>query len=248
MKLSIWIFAILISFSAIAEDLLVTKTCPVLHNKSKIGILAFSIPWFHNGGSQASYIAKDNATGIGIEIHFLVNSEGLAHNQKSLACDKYRILQFRNTNAKLPSDQTKIQLDIPINSVEPFYDSFPLEFGHGMHKTPSDMRDKPWINSVMRASTVAIYDTPFVSDNYGVEGENIEVTFETCVVCQQFKAVDIILSCGTWGFNREYMGGMTAWSEPEAYPIKCSSELNNEYIKVLKNTKHISYKYGLDWK
>ncbi|WP_252097532.1 hypothetical protein [Pseudoalteromonas sp. NBT06-2] len=225
-----------------------TKTCPVIFKNQNVGILAFSIPWFHNSGSQASYIAKDSATGIGIEIHFLVNDKGLKVIKKSKLCDQYRMIQFRDTNAKLPLGQNKIQLDIPTQNPEPFYDSLPLEFGHGMHKTPIDTRDKPWTFTAMRASTVAIYDTPFVSDNYGIEGKDIEVKFETCVVCQKFKTVDRILSCGSWGFNREYMGDTTSWSEPVVYPIKCSIKPNKVYLKALDNTQNISYRYGLDWR
>lgn len=238
---------IAISFQTSAQDLLVAKTCPVVYNNTNIGILAFSMPWYHNGGSQASYIAKDNATGIGIEIHFLANKNGFSDTKQQKICDQFRIMQFRNTNAKLPRGEDKVQLDIPATHPEPFYDAPPLEFGHGMHQTPIDHHDKPWKNIIMRASTVAIYDTPFVSDSYGIEGKDIIVKFETCVVCRHFKKADHILSCGSWGFNREYMGGMTAWSEPEADPIKCSDAPNKEHLEVLNNSNLVSYKQGIDW-
>lgn len=237
------IFIILFSCKIFADDLLVSKTCPVLHKNKSVGILAFSVPWFHNGGSPATYTAKDNDTGIGIEIHFLANKHGLSLKSEKKLCDKYRMLQFRDTSARLLNNEKNVQLDIPKNSLEPFYDALPLEFGHGMHKTPKDTADKPWENRIMRASTIGIYDTPFVSDNYGIEGNDIMVKFETCVVCQKREQIDHILSCGTWGFNREYMGGMTAWSEPEAYPIKCINKPKKEHLDVLKNSKFTAYNH-----
>lgn len=247
-SLFINLILIVIIFQTSAQELLVSKACPVVYNNKNIGILAFSIPWYHNGGTQASYIAKDNATGVGIEIHFLVNENGVYNTVQKKLCDQYRIMQFRNTNAKLPINEDSVQLDIPFSHGEPFYDAPPLEFGHGMHETPLDHQDKPWNNTIMRASTVAIYDTPFVSDSYGIEGKNIEVKFETCVVCRKFKSLDKILACGSWGFNREYMGGMTAWSEPEADPIKCFDSPKKEHLEVLNNSKLVSYKEGIDWK
>ncbi|WP_157534177.1 hypothetical protein [Moritella sp. JT01] len=38
--------------------------------------MAFSQHWYHNGSDNAAYQARDNATGVGIEIHFLTNDKG----------------------------------------------------------------------------------------------------------------------------------------------------------------------------
>ena len=233
---------ILVSINSQAQDLLVSKACPVFFNNHKIGLLAFSIPWYHDGGTNASYIAKDDSTGIGIEVHFLVNQNG-----KKKRCDRYRMIQFRSTNAKLDPEQEALELDIPKNNKQPFYDAEPLEFGHGMHLTPTDTTDKPWNTRIMRASAIAIYDTPYVSDYYGIKGQNIIVKFNTCVVCQKYDGLDTILSCGSWGFNREYMGGMTAWSEPEADKVKCHTSPGSKQLNILKNTKLVTYQYGKDW-
>ncbi|SFC08555.1 hypothetical protein SAMN02745724_00877 [Pseudoalteromonas denitrificans DSM 6059] len=167
----------LIHFNSSAHDLLVAKSCPVTFNQSPVGILVFSFPWFHNSGSDAAYIAKDNATGIGIEIHFFSNNQGQIKGKNIAKCQKYRMVQIRKTNAKLSKKHNEIEIDVPNQSTEPFYDNHLLEFGYGTHKSPIDSQDKPWKAQVMRASTVAIYDTPFVSDSYGHEGKDIKVKF-----------------------------------------------------------------------
>lgn len=100
----------------------------------------------------------------------------------------------------------------------------------------------------MRASTVAIYDTPYVSDGYGIEGEDIKVKFETCVVCQRDQGYDLLLSCSTWGFTREYMGGMTGWTEPEFIPVQCAAWPSEQYQFALDNSDRLQYQYWLDWR
>jgi len=235
------------------NELLVGAVCPVnsttsgIANKS-MGILAFSQHWFHDGGSNASYQARDNATGVGIEIHFLANDNGFIKGKNVADCQQYRIIQLRQTNIKHLINELPVQIDIPDTFTLPFYDNHTLEHGHGMHQTPKDNQDKPWTKPVMRASSVAIYDTPYVSDAYGTEGEDIQVTFETCVVCQREQQYDQLLSCGTWGFRRDYLGGMTGWTEPEFIPVQCATQPSPQYLTTLDNSARIDYDYWLDWR
>lgn len=235
------------------NELLLNKVCPVSSptpslTQESIGILAFSQHWYHDGGDNAAYQARDNATGVGIEIHFLANDNGFVKGRNVENCQRYRIIQLRQTNIKNLVNELPVQIDIPNTFSLPFYDNHTLEHGHGMHKTPKDNQDKPWAQSVMRASSVAIYDTPYVSDAYGTEGEDIRVTFETCVVCQREQGYDQLLSCGSWGFQRDYMGGMTGWAEPEFIPVQCSVKPSDLYLTTLDNTERIDYRYWLDWR
>ena len=152
------------------------------------------------------------------------------------------------SNAEHGNKVPAIQLDIPTQFELPFYDDQPLEFGRGSHLTPIDSQDKPWLAQHSRASSVAIYDTPYVSDYYGKEGENIRVKFETCVLCQREEGYDQLLSCGNWGFEREYMDSMTGWSEPEFIPVQCQTKASSRYLSTLDNDPQIDYQYWLDWR
>lgn len=238
----------LIPSPAHSEALRVAQSCPVSYQNQTIGRLDFSQPWFHSGRENASYIATDNATGVGLEIHFVSNSAGELNQDNLARCDKYRILQIRSTNIRHLRDEQPVQIDVPANFIEPFYDSAPLEHGYGEHFTPKDSRDKPWDQPVRRASTVAIYDTPYASDFYGTEGEDIKVMFETCVVCQREEQFDSILSCGNWGYVREYLGGMTGWTEPEFIPSQCQASPSRQFSKTLDSQQKIEYSYYLNWR
>jgi len=179
----------------IENELLLGKVCPVdslvpEYTQVPIGILAFSQHWYHDGGDNAAYQARDNATGVGIEIHFLANDAGFVKGRNVANCQRYRIIQLRQTNIKNLVNELPVQIDIPNTFSLPFYDNHTLEHVHGMHNPPKDNDDKPWTQSVMRASSVAIYGTPYVSDAYGTEGEDIQVMFETCVVCQRDQGYD----------------------------------------------------------
>lgn len=229
-------------------DLLLGKVCPVFWQQTELGILAFSQPWYHNGGTQASYQARDDATGVGLEIHFLANNNGHTSKDNRAQCHRYRVVQTRYSTALHGKNTAPLQLDIPSHFELPFYDNQPLEFGRGSHLTPNDDRDKPWLQRHSRASSVAIYDTPYVSDYYGKEGANIRVEFETCVLCQRDDGYDLLLSCGKWGFEREYMDTMTGWSEPEFIAVQCHNQASSAYLSTLDSDDKIDYQYWLDWR
>lgn len=230
------------------SELLVGKVCPVTQSGVPLGILVFSHPWYHSGRTQASYQARDNATGVGVEIHFIANNKGFIPGENIAKCERYRMIQTRGSNALLEPTELPLQIDVPDQFQRPFYDNAPLEHGRGTHPTPTDNQDKPWSARPMRASTVAIYDTPYISDAYGVEGEDIVVKFETCVVCQRDLGYDQLLSCGTWGFSRDYMGGMTGWSEPEFIPVQCAAQPSERYQLTLDSSDRLQYQYWLDWR
>ncbi len=241
------VFMTLVCHRLLADELVLSKVCPVMFESQQIGILTLSIPWFHNGREQASYTALDDATGIGIEIHYFNNKLGVEQQQLGF-CQHYRLLQVRESNAILNSDESQIQIDVPSIFSEPFYDNAPLEFGRGTHLTPIDANDKPWQGRVVRSSTVALYDTPYISDAYGVEGQDIVVNFETCLVCQNDNDIDYLLSCARWGYVREYMGGMTGWSEPEVLPSTCQIKPSPQFVNTLEqDTKH-DYLYWFSWR
>ncbi|MCG8668961.1 MAG: hypothetical protein MI867_06075, partial [Pseudomonadales bacterium] len=197
------------------------KACPVEFDKTNIGTLVISQPWYHASRSKAAYQAMDNATGIGVEIHFFANEEGDTRYGNIPNCDRYRLLQVRKTTARLNKGELPLQIDVPDTHEEPYYDSYPLEYGYGTHQAPIDDLDKPWDGRPTRSSTVGIYDTPFVSDAYGKEGENIWVRFETCAVCERDHTHNSLLACLSWGYEREYMGGQTGWAEPEPLAMQC---------------------------
>ncbi|WP_411992235.1 hypothetical protein [Agarivorans sp. DSG3-1] len=234
--------------SAFASDLWVGKVCPVTYQQNTLGILVFSEAWFHSGRQQASYIARDNATGVGLEIHLFANRLGEVELENQAQCTQYRMLQIRTTNRRLLDDERQAQIDAPLHFVEPFYDASPLEHGAGMHNTPSDTSDKPWNSPPKRASTLAIYDTPFVSDALGKEGEDIQVEFETCVVCQRDSGFDSILSCGRWGYSREYMDENTGWAEPEFHGTECLNSPSRHYQETVSLSEEFPYSYWLDWR
>lgn len=241
-----------------ADELEVGKVCPVFYEKKpyqhkphkpeSLGLLVFSKPWFHSGRSQASYIASDNATGVGVEVHLMNNVRGHLQGQNIANCDRYRLLQIRETTARLGPGEKPLQIDVPDSFLNPFYDSAPLEHGYGVHKTPIDTTDKPWHNRPTRAATVSIYDTPFVSDAYGKEGEDIYVGFETCAVCERDQGYDSLLSCGRWGYRREYMGGMTGWAEPEYLGVQCQAQPSEQFQQVLDRSNRIEYSYWINWR
>lgn len=231
-----------------AADLEVGKVCPVLYQKESIGLLVFSKEWYHSGRSDASYIPKDDATGVGLEIHLINNEAGHISSQNIAHCDRYRLIQIRKTTARLFEGEKRLQIDVPDHFLDPFYDNHPLEHGYGVHKTPKDDLDKPWNGQPGRASTVAIYDTPYVSDAYGIEGKDIDVDFETCVVCERGRLYDNILSCGSWGYKREYMGGMTGWAEPEFKGVQCHSAPSEQFKNTLNNSNRIEYSYWINWR
>jgi len=94
-----------------AQELLPDKICPVIFpaandissKASELGLLVISKAWFHNSGQLAGYIAKDDATGIGVEIHFLPTAMGklavtTLHSAILIACCKYA-LQISNAYA-----------------------------------------------------------------------------------------------------------------------------------------------------
>ncbi|MBV1786619.1 hypothetical protein KQ940_00965 [Marinobacterium sp. D7] len=231
-----------------AEELNVGKICPVLYRQQSVGILAFSQEWYHSFRQDARYIASDNATGVGLEIHFLTNASGDIRGQNSASCDRYRILQVRKTSARLFDGEEAVQIDVPDGFTSPFYDNPGLEHGYGTHLAPEDDHDKPWTGRPVRASTVAIYDTPFVSARFGVEGQDIEVDFETCVVCQRSQGYDSVLSCGRWGYRREYIDGMTGWSEAEFTGVQCESLPSELFQQTLRNSSRIEYSYWINWR
>ena len=231
-----------------AEELQVGKVCPVNYQRDNVGILVLSRPWFHSSRLDAAYQASDDATGIGIEIHLFANTQGDTRYGNIAHCDRYRLLQVRKTTARLLAGEDRIQIDIPEDAKEPFSDSGSLEFGHGTHITPADSRDKPWRGRVVRASTVALYDTPYVSAYFGIEGKDIEVRFETCAVCERDSGFDSLLSCASWGYRREYIGGFTGWTEPEPLAMQCQAALSQEYEDAIDRSNVVSYSYWLDWR
>jgi len=237
----------------LAEELIIAKICPVkaanLTSKktNPLGILAFSQEWFHSSRSQASYIASDNATGVGLEIHFFANLNGQLKGLNQAKCAKYRILQVRMSSINF-IDENKNQLDTAPENTEPFYDQGNLEYGRGNHFTPLDDQDKPWQGQVPRNSTVAIYDTPYISDAYGIEGEDMTIRFETCVVCEREDSFDQLLSCGQWGYTREYIGGSTGWTEPEFIPVSCLSQASDTFKETIEFNESTSYHYWINWR
>ncbi|MGY5452362.1 hypothetical protein ACVFI8_15690 [Agarivorans sp. MS3-6] len=238
----------LLGHSASAEDLLVGKVCPVTYQQQNVGILVFSKAWYHSGRQQASYIARDNATGVGIEIHLFANTDGELDLDNKAQCSQYRILQVRTTNRRLLDGEQRSQVDAPKQLLEPFYDAAPLEHGYGVHDTPEDNRDKPWQGRPKRSSTLAIYDTPFVSDALGKEGQDIQVEFETCVVCQRDVGYDSILSCGRWGYVREFLDENTGWAEPEFNGTECLNTPTESYQETVNLAEDFQYSYWLNWR
>ena len=235
--------------SVIANTLQVSKVCPVVNeNNNTLGVLVLSDFWFHNGRHDASYIPSDNATGIGVEIHFFNNEAGQLNNKNMSQCDKYRVLQVRKTNSLLNPGEHPIQVDIPSYFKQPFYDNLPLEFGYNTHHTPIDNSDKPWFSGAVRASTIGIYDTPYVSDAYGIEGKNIRVEFETCIVCQRDQRFDQLLSCATWGYQRDYLNEETGWTEPEILIPNCLMTASEQFKNTLQKSSIVDYQYWLNWR
>lgn len=236
---------------ALADTLTVGKSCPVFSQSaspSQVGILAFSQPWYHSGRTDARYVAGDNATGIGLEIHFFANTQGTVKGLNKAACNRYRLLQIRKTTAQLFEGEKAIQIDIPDEAYTPFYDNSPMEHGYGTHQTPMDDLDKPWSGRPVRASTVAIYDTPYVSDSYGVEGQHIRTEFETCVICERDMGYDSLLSCGTWGYQRDYLNEETGWTEPEIIPVECLQKPSDRFRQTLESSNQVAYHYWLQWR
>ncbi|WP_250657516.1 hypothetical protein [Alkalimarinus coralli] len=233
---------------ALASELEVGKVCPVAYQGHEVGNLVVSRPWYHSSRLDAAYTAMDNATGIGVEIHFFSNVAGDTRHQNIAECDRFRLLQTRDSTARLVPGEKTSQLDIPSVFDEPFSDNSPLEHGRGTHLTPHDDRDKPWQGRVSRSSTVALYDTPYVSDGFGVEGEDIAVKFHTCVVCEREVGFDNVLSCVDWGYRREYMGGMTGWAEPDLLPMQCQLTAPQTLEETLDNDNQVSYQHWLNWR
>ncbi|NRA53057.1 MAG: hypothetical protein HRU23_02830 [Gammaproteobacteria bacterium] len=268
------LLVILINQVVGAQELLPDKVCPVIFSKSDsftansltvksladkplesesnvLGILVISKAWFHNSGQLAGYIAKDDATGIGVEIHFFANNIGQVSGHNIAQCDRYRLLQVRAANIKRPNGEEPIQIDVPDNTDSPFYDNGLLEHGYGSHQTPVDSDDKPWVGRPTRASTVAIYDTPFTGDSLGIDGLDIKVAFETCVVCQRDNAIDSILSCVNWGYQRDLLEPtgqqLTSWSEPDILERQCHVSASEIFSNALDGSHRIEYLSGLDW-
>ena len=239
--------SLLVVFSSTANELVIGTFCPVEYANQSLGILAFSHPWYHDGMQSAAYHPRDNDIGVGLEIHFFANITGQIDKGNLAQCDNYRIIQTRYTSAIIPGHQKSLQLDIPQDFDQPYYDSEPLEFGRGNHNTPVDSSDKPWANQTTRSSTVAIYDTPFVSDIFGVDGQDIKVQFETCIVCQREQGYDLILGCGNWGFIREHTD-VNEWAEPDFISVQCQSSPSDEYTETLNSSTQVDYEYWLDWR
>jgi hypothetical protein len=239
----------ILSASAIANTLQVGKVCTVVNaNNNQLGLLVLSDFWFHSGRNNASYIATDNSTGIGVEIHFFSNKVGQLSHRNLERCNKYRVLQVRKTNSQLNAGEHPIQVDIPAYFEQPFYDNSPLEFGYKTHKTPIDNSDKPWFSRSVRASTIAIYDTPYVSDAYGIDGQDIRVEFETCIVCQRDQSFDQLLSCATWGYQRDYLNEETGWTEPDILTPQCLAHASEQFKTTLETSLIVDYQYWLDWR
>ncbi len=230
------------------DELRVGAVCPVSYQNQNIGILVFSKEWYHTNRTQAAYIAADNATGIGIEIHLFANQLGHLSQKNIAACDHYRLIQVRSTTARLAPGEERVEVDIPDDHPQPFYDIKPLEHGYGVHQTPKDSSDKPWPQPQVRASTVAIYDTPFVTSYWGIEGQPIQVEFETCVTCQRTQGFDSILSCGRWGFEREFIADMSGWAEPEFSGVECLSHASERFLQALDQSSEIDYSFWLNWR
>ena len=241
------VFSILVN-DAKASELEVGKVCPVAYRDNVVGNLIVSTPWYHSSRLEAAYVAMDNATGIGVEIHFFTNVDGDTRYRNIAECDRFRLLQTRQSNARLMTGEKAVQLDIPNQFNTPFSDNAPLEHGRGSHLTPYDDKDKPWFGRVGRASTVALYDTPYVSDGYGVEGDDITIQFQTCVVCERDVGFDNVLSCVDWGYSREYMGGMTGWAEPDLLPMQCHLRAPETLEETLESAHQVSYQYWLNWR
>ncbi len=238
----------LVSLASVASELKVGKACPIKYQQASIGQLIFSKEWYHSSRSDARYIPGDNATGIGIEIHLQNNYSGLVQGLNLAQCDRYRILQIRQSNARLLAGEHHLQVDVPDNFDNPFYDNAPLEHGYGLHRTPEDDSDKPWQGQPLRHSSVSIYDTPYVSDAYGIEGKNIEVSFETCAVCERDRGYDSVLACGLWGYSREYIGGHTGWTEPEFDGVDCTKKPSELFCQALESSSQIDYSYWVNWR
>lgn len=246
-----WIITCCLTLQSIklaAAELEVGKVCPVKFQQRDLGILVFSRAWYHSGRTQAAYQASDNATGVGLEIHLFTSPEGQLSGTNQAQCDRYRMLQVRTTNTKLDPGERASQIDVPPHFNHPFYDSPPLEHGYGVHQTPEDHQDKPWQGRPVRASTVSIYDTPYVSDSYGKDGEDIRVRFETCVVCSRESQYDSLLSCGRWGYTREFMGGMTGWAEPEFTGVQCLLDPSDSFKTTLDESARLEYSFWLNWR
>ena len=231
-----------------SSELQVGKVCPVHYGQEQLGILVFSKEWYHVGRENAQYVASDNANGIGLEIHMFANTDGQLSGSNKAACDRYRLLQIRSTNAKLLPGELAHQIDVPDDLLYPFYDASPMEFGYGTHPTPADRRDKPWQGQPMRAATVSMYDTPYISSRFGIEGQDIEVNFETCVVCGRNNRFDTVLSCGQWGYKREFLGGMSGWAEPDFIGVSCLDTPSARFQNTLNDSPRIDYNYWLDWR
>jgi len=113
-KVFITTVTILISSNFLAAaDLIVGQTCPVTFKNEQIGSLILSKPWYHSSRSNAQYIANDNATGVGIEIHLKNNFSGQVEGLNLADCDRFRLLQIRRTTAKLLPGEKDIQIDVP---------------------------------------------------------------------------------------------------------------------------------------
>ena len=131
------VFSILVN-DAEASELEVGKVCPVAYRDNLVGNLIVSMPWYHSSRLDAAYVAMDNATGIGVEIHFFTNVDGDTRYRNIAECDRFRLLQTRQSNARLMTGEKAVQLDIPNQFNTPFSDNAPLEHGRGSHLTPYD--------------------------------------------------------------------------------------------------------------
>lgn len=231
----------------LADELNVGKVCPVTQQQTVLGHLVLSTPWYHDGSGHAAYIARDNAIGVGIEIHFFSNKSGDVRHNNLAQCDQYRLLQVRFTNSKILPRQTKFAIDVPDSQPSPFYDDGLLEHGRGSHFTPVDNSDKPWLDRHSRASTVGLYDTPYLSDWFGIPGKDINVEFETCVVCEKTTQRDSVLSCGRWGFSRDYVNEMDGWAEPQATPLQCMIQPTTRFINTVNDSHQFDYQNIIDW-
>lgn len=110
----LWLF-LTRSNQLLAGELNVGKVCPVTKGEQVLGHLVLSTPWYHDGDGNAAYIARDNAIGVGIEIHFFSNKSGDVRHLNVAQCHQFRLLQVRFTNSKLLPRQTKFAIDVPSN-------------------------------------------------------------------------------------------------------------------------------------
>ncbi|MGB0734196.1 MAG: hypothetical protein ACPGPF_10530, partial [Pontibacterium sp.] len=59
---------------------------------------------------------------------------------------------------------------------------------------------------------------------------------------------DTILSCGTWGYQRDYINEMHGWAEPEFLGVQCQSEPSEALQLALMQDRRFDYNFWIDWR